>query len=140
MNSRFSGSSGFGSWFGKLPSGSKKHVTASIGRRSSTGGSIAPAIPFAASITTFSGRIAETSTNESTLSTNSSQMSFASAWPRVAAAPNGFCARSRTSSSPDSPPTGSAPARTIFIPVYCLGLCEAVTQTPPSSSSSPTAK
>ncbi len=24
MNSRFSGSSGFGSWFGKVPSGSKK--------------------------------------------------------------------------------------------------------------------
>ena len=44
------------------------------------------------------------------------------------------------SSSPDSPPTGSAPSRTIFIPVYCFGLCEAVTAMPPSSPSSPTAK
>ena len=67
-------------------------------------------------------------------------MSFGSARPRFAGGPNGFSARSRTSSSPDSPPTGSAPARTIFMPVYCFGLCEAVTQTPPSSPSSPTAK
>ncbi len=49
-------------------------------------------------------------------------------------------ARSRMSSNPDSPPTGSAPPRTIFIPVYCPGLCEAVTAIPPSSSSEPTAK
>ena len=109
MNSRFSGSSGFGSWFGKVPSGSKKHVTASIGRRSSTGGSIAPAIPFAASMTTLSGRIAETSTNESTLSTNSARCPSASTSPASHGGPNGFSARSRTSSRPDSPPTGSAP-------------------------------
>ena len=69
MNSRFSGSSGFGSWFGKVPSSSKKHSTTSIGSRSSTGGSIAPAIPFAASITTFSGRIFDTSTSDNTRST-----------------------------------------------------------------------
>ena len=75
MNSRFSGSSGFGSWFGKLPSGSKKQVTASIGSRSSTGGSIAPAMPFAASITMRSGLIASTSTNDSTRSTNAGQTS-----------------------------------------------------------------
>ena len=31
-------------------------------------------------------------------------------------------ARSRTSSSPDSPPTGSAPRRTIFIPAYSFGI------------------
>ena len=40
---------------------------------------------------------------------------------------------------PESPPTGSAPRRTIFMPVYCFGLWEAVTQMPPSSPSSPTA-
>ena len=51
-------------------------MTASIGSRSSTGGSIAPAIPFAASITTRSGLIASTSTKESTFSTNPGQMSF----------------------------------------------------------------
>ena len=77
MNSRFSGRSGFGSWFGKRPVGLEVARTASIGSRSSTGGSIAPAIPFAASITTFSGLIAATSTNESTFSTNSCQMFFA---------------------------------------------------------------
>jgi len=49
-------------------------------------------------------------------------------------------ARSRIASRPDSPPTGRAPRRTIFIPVYSFGLCEAVTAMPPSSSSSPTAK
>ena len=69
MNSRFSGRSGFGSWFGNDPSGSKKQVTASIGSRSSTGGSITPAIPLAASMTTFSGLIASTSTKERTFST-----------------------------------------------------------------------
>jgi hypothetical protein len=51
-----------------VPSNSKKHRTTSIGSRSSTG-SIAPAIPFAASITTFSGRIFDTSTNDITRST-----------------------------------------------------------------------
>src|SRR5207253_9577022 len=69
MNSRFSGSSGFGGWFGKVPSGSKKQRTASIGSRSSTGGSIAPAIPFAASITTRSALIVATSSHERTRST-----------------------------------------------------------------------
>ena len=70
MNSRFSGRSGFGSWFGKLPSGSKKKRSASIvGSLSSTGGSITPAVPFAASITTRSGLSASTSMNESTPST-----------------------------------------------------------------------
>jgi hypothetical protein len=64
MNSRFSGRSGFGSWLGKAPSGSKKQRTASIGSSSSTGGSIAPAIPFAASITTRNGCTASTSMKE----------------------------------------------------------------------------
>ena len=32
MNSRFSGRSGFGSWFGNVPSGSKKQRTASTGK------------------------------------------------------------------------------------------------------------
>ncbi len=71
MNSRFSGSSGFGSWFGNDPSGSKwQRTTSTCGSRSSTRGSITPAIPFAASTTTLSGAIAAVSTNESTRSTN----------------------------------------------------------------------
>ena len=75
MNSRFSGRRGLGSWFGKEPSGSKKERTACTGTRSSTGGSIAPAIPFAASITTFSGRISDTSTKDITRSTYAGQIS-----------------------------------------------------------------
>ncbi len=59
--------------------------------------------------------------------------------PRFVTGPKPACAPARTSSRPESPPTGSAPPRTIFIPVYCFGLCEAVTQIPPSSPSSPTA-
>ncbi len=81
MNSRFSGRSGFGSWFGKVPSGSKLQRTASIGRRFSTGSSIAPPIPFAASITTLSGFREARSTNESTRSRNAGQMSYASTCP-----------------------------------------------------------
>ena len=118
MNSRFSGSSGFGSWFGNDPSGSKKQRTVStIGRRSSTGGSSAPAIPFAASMTTFSGRTADTSMKDITRSTYCGQTSTCSTVPGVASRQVAATARSRTSRSPDSPPTGSAPRRTIFIPV-----------------------
>ena len=108
------------------------------------GGSIVPAIPFAASITTRSGFTASMSTNESTFSTYAAQMSSLPTEPRavetLCCSNTKSSARSRTSKRPDSPPTGSAPARTIFIPVYSFGLCEAVTQTPPSSPSSPTAK
>ena len=96
-------------------------------------------MPFAASTTTFSGRMRSVSTNETTLSTNPSQTSSARTSPRRPTSPKPCSARRRTSSSPESPPTGSAPRRTIFIPVYSFGLCEAVTQTPPSSPSSPTA-
>ena len=81
MNSRFSGRSGLGSWFGNVPSGSKKYVRASIGSRSRIGGSITPAIPLAASITTVSGPIVSTSTNESTRSTYAGQMSCGSIVP-----------------------------------------------------------
>ena len=47
--------------------------------------------------------------------------------------------RARDLGQPESPPTGSAPRRTIFIPEYSFGLCEAVTQIPPSRPSSATA-
>ena len=47
---------------------------------------------------------------------------------------------SRISLSPSSPLSGNAAFRTIFTPLYCFGLCDAVTITPPSSSSFATAK
>ena len=106
-----------------------------------------PAIPFAASMTTRSGLIAATSTNERTRSTYFGQTSYgwtcpletcSGAWHRDMSV--SAMARSRTSSRPDSLPTGRAPRRTSFTPVYSFGLCEAVTIAPPSSPSEPTAK
>ena len=47
---------------------------------------------------------------------------------------------SRMSEIPASPLSGNASFRTIFIPLYCLGLCDAVIWTPPSSLSVATAK
>ena len=44
-----------------------------------------------------------------------------------------------TSGIPTSPESGSAPSRTSLKPAHCLGLCEAVTDTPPSISREPTA-
>ena len=76
MNSRFSGRSGFGSWFGKVPSGSKKNRSASTcGSRSSTGGSITPPMPLAASTTMWSGEIRSTSMNDRTRSMYAGQTS-----------------------------------------------------------------
>ena len=69
MKRRFSSSSGFGSWSGNEPSGSKKCRTASTGRRSRIGGSIDPAIPLAASMTTCRGFTAAGSMKDMTLST-----------------------------------------------------------------------
>ena len=40
---------------------------------------------------------------------------------------------------PASPLSGSASARTILMPLYCFGLCDAVICAPPSSRSFTTA-
>ena len=91
-----------------------------------------PPIPFAASITTRCRWIASRSTKDSTLSTKagktSSSRTCPGTWSRGVA--EGDTARSRMSSRPESPPTGSAPRRTTFIPVYSFGLCDAVTWMP----------
>ena len=47
---------------------------------------------------------------------------------------------SRMSEMPSSPLSGSASRRTIFMPLYCFGLCDAVIWTPPSWPSRATAK
>ena len=76
MRSRwFSGSIGSAGWFGNVPSSSGYRCTRVIGRRSNTGGTTSPPMPFAVSATTVSGRIADTSTNESTCSTYASSIS-----------------------------------------------------------------
>ena len=46
--------------------------------------------------------------------------------------------RSLSSGMPASPLSGSAPSPTSFMPLYCGGLCEAVTIAPPSSPSDAT--
>ena len=66
-------------------------------------------MPLAASTTIRSGVIASTSTNESTLSTKPGQTSSGVISPRFVTGPNPAWAPTRTSSRPESPPTGSAP-------------------------------
>ena len=141
MNSRFSGSSGFGSRSGNDPSGSKKQRTTSTGSRASTGGSIAPAIPFPASITMRSGRTSDTSMRDITRSTYAGQMSTGSPSPpaRPVAGHRRAPGRARRAAPTRRRPAARR-ARTIFIPVYSFGLCDAVTVMPPSRPSSPTAK
>ena len=48
--------------------------------------------------------------------------------------------RSLSSGIPESPLSGSAPSSTSFMPLYCGGLCEAVTIAPPSSPREATPK
>ena len=56
---RFSGSIGFASWLGNVPSSSKySGDDVAAAGWSSTAGAVCPAIPLPASTTTFSGRIA----------------------------------------------------------------------------------
>ena len=56
MNSRFSGSSGLGSWSGKFPSGVQYVSISSRFSLSSSGPTIGPAMPLPPSSTTFSLR------------------------------------------------------------------------------------
>ena len=98
-------------------------------------------MPFAASITTFRGLISDTSTNDNTRSTYAGQTSY---WRRVPGepvpdlilgrGPVAHVQQARVAAD------GQRALRTIFIPVYSFGLCDAVTMIPPSSPSSPTAK
>ena len=78
----FSGSIGSAGWFGNVPSSSMYRGTSVTGRRSNTGGTTRPPMPFAVSAATVSGRIAETSTNDSTCSTYASSSSSPSHGPR----------------------------------------------------------
>ncbi len=69
--SRFSGSSGLGSWSGNSPSGVQYIWIVSRPRRSSSGPTIGPAMPLPPSTTTFSGFTAAGSMNFSAASWNS---------------------------------------------------------------------
>ena len=73
-------------------------------------GSMAPAMPFAASTTTRSGRMASTSTNDSTFETKVGQTSSLRTAPRRSTSPKPASARALISTSPESPPTGARAA------------------------------
>ena len=79
-------------------------------------------MPFAASITTRSGFTAFTSMKDRTASTNLGQMSSWRTCPRDCPSDmsSRAMARARMSNRPESPPTGSAPRRTIFMPGVLL--------------------
>ncbi len=115
---RFSSSSGFGSWSGNSPSGTKYISSSSSGSCSRIGPTIGPAIPLPPSTTTFIGFTLAGSMKESAWARNSSQTSTSSS--RAAA---GRVRRARprsralTSPIPASPESGSAPSRTSFTPV-----------------------
>ncbi len=65
ITSRFSASSGLGSWSGKLPSGVQYSSISSGPSRSSSGPTIGPAIPLPPSSTIVSGRDIEPTTSGS---------------------------------------------------------------------------
>ena len=110
-----------------------KQGTASIGSRPSSGSTIGPAMPLAPSSTTRMLRTAPGSMNDSALSAKPARTSRSLRSPCRFGSGSGPSTASRlTSPRPVSPPTGCAPRRTIFIPLYCFGLWEAVTWTPPS--------
>ena len=98
-------------------------------------------MPLAASSTTRRSRMAEGSTKPMQAATNrSSRLSSRLRVPGVAASGGPARAMRPTSPMPASPESGSAPAVTIFMPVYCGGLWLAVMHAPASSPPSATAK
>ena len=90
----------------------------------------------------LNGLIDASSMNEKTCSTYAASTSRHVRRPGVAAGgrQRAFWIMSRISPRPASPLSGSASARTILMPLYCDGLCEAVICAPPSSPSLATAK
>ena len=114
---RFSSSSGFGSWSGNSPFGSKYIFSSSSGIFSRIGPTIGPPMPLPPSTTTFIGLTAPTSMKLSAWRRNSSQMSTSSSSPPPGASPRPPSISAFTSPIPASPESGSAPSRTSFTPV-----------------------
>jgi hypothetical protein len=142
MSRRFSSISGFASWLGNRPSISKQSVVARHARRSNNRGATRPAMPLPASSTTLNGLTTAGSMNAITWSTYASRALRLMTFPGRAAGAGTrpFAIMSRMSEMPASPLSGRASFPTIFMPLYCFGLCEAVISTPPSCASRATAK
>ena len=137
----FSGLIGSAGWLGNVPSRSWYSATSFTGSRSITAGTTSPPIPFAVSVATVRGTIESASTKVMTCSTNRSSMSRSATRPGLTAVgpPPSRSASDRISPRPVSSPTGAAPARQNFSPLYWGGLWLAVTLTP-GTSRSPEAK
>jgi hypothetical protein len=116
----------------EVPS-SSPYITSRVicGRRSNTAGTTRPPMPLAVSATTFSGRSAVGSMNDTTWSAKADSRFLLLAEPARAAwagprPESTSAAIALTSSSPLSTPTGRAPLRQNFTPLYWAGLCDAV--------------
>ena len=91
-------------------------------------------MPLAVSATTRSGRIASTSTNDRTCSTNAGSRSRSDRVPARGASagpwPSSTVLATALISPSPSTATGRAPSRQNLAPLYSAGLCEAVNTTP----------
>ena len=144
MSRRFSSISGLASWFGNVPSTSKQSVVSFfVGMCLKSSGATRPAIPLPASSTTLNGlRIGRVDERQDVLDVVVDDVLLRQRAARAAAGAGSWLAAimSRMSPMPDSPDSGNASFRTILMPLYSLGLCDAVIWTPPSCPSRATAK
>ena len=133
--SRFSCRIGFGTPFGKLPSGSLNTLTISKGRCFSSALMIGPAAPLPVLTTILNGFSALTSTYVRMCLTYSSSTSTSSIFPfgRSSGLKSPSITAFSMSLRPVSLEIGRDSLRTNFIPLYSFGLWLAVIMMPPSS-------
>ncbi len=126
--------SGFASWFGKRPSISKHSRVVWHGSRSNSCGATSPPMPLPASSTTLNGLMIDGIDEAHHVLDVARRAHPVRDRPRTRRRRRHLAAAimSRMSEMPSSPLSGNASRRTIFMPLYCFGLCEAVTITPPS--------
>ena len=143
MSWRFSSMSGFASWFGNVPSTSMHRPRRPDGmlleeaRRDHAGDAVAGVEDDVERLE--DRRIDE---RQHVLDVVVDDVSAATTRPGVAARAGSrpVAIMSRMSPMPASPLSGNASFRTILMPLYSLGLCDAVIWTPPSWPSRATAK
>jgi hypothetical protein len=103
------------------------------GSRSKQCGAAIAAVPLPASSTTLNGLMIVGSMKDITWFTYGSRTLRFVTSPRFLAGAGRSppITMSRMSLMPASPLSGNAPSRTSFMPLYCLGLCDAVICAPP---------
>ena len=125
---------GSGWWAGKLPSNSKFILTSSIwGKRLNNSSKYNAPMELAASATILNLLILVILENcVSNFTCSASAPSFSSISPVLAIGAKLPCSTSAINSSIPVPwPNGKPRSRTIFTPLYSLGLCEAEISSPP---------